>query len=248
MVAEKNKEIIAFIPARSGSKGIKGKNTVEICGIPLVMWSVFAAAASDKIDRIVVSSDSFEILSLVNFYSRHICIKVDLLTRREELSLDESTTESVIDDFISNSKDMDDNIVVLMQPTSPFRHNGLIDKVVDGVCNSDFNSCVTVSERSPFFWRMYDEGKSASPLYCPSSRKRRQDMAQSDLNFQEDGNLYGFTVSGFKRDGHRSPFRSTSVMSDSIHSMEIDTPLDLGMCRAVAQMDIIQRWKSDIVI
>jgi CMP-N-acetylneuraminic acid synthetase len=248
MEKEKNKEIIAFIPARSGSKGIKGKNTVEICGMPLVMWSVFAAAASDKIDRIVVSSNSFDILSLVNFYSRHIHTKVDLLDRREELSLDESTTESVIDDFISNSKDMDDNIVVLMQPTSPFRHDGLIDKVVDGVCNSDFNSCVTVSERSPFFWRMYDEGRSVSPLYCPLSRKRRQDMTLGDLKFQEDGNLYGFTVSGFKRDGHRSPFRSTSVMSDSIHSMEIDTPLDLSMCRVIAQMEIIQRWKSDIVI
>lgn len=241
-------KVIAFIPARGGSKGIKGKNVAEICGMPLVMWSVFAAAASKKIDRIVVSSDSFDILSLVNFYSRHICIEVDLAMRKEELAKDESTTESVIDDFITNSKDMDDNIIVLMQPTSPFRHNGLIDKVVDEVCKDDFNSCVTVSERSPFFWRMYDEGNSVTPLYDPLLRKRRQDMSVGDLKFQEDGNLYGFTVSGFKRDEHRSPFRSASVVSDSIHSLEIDTPLDLDICRAIAKMEMIQEWKSSIVI
>ena len=80
MVTGKN-NVIAFIPARGGSKGIENKNIVEIDEIPLVMWSVFAAAESKFIDRIVVSSDSDDILYLVNFFSRHILTRVDLLKR-----------------------------------------------------------------------------------------------------------------------------------------------------------------------
>ena len=248
MVTGKN-NVIAFIPARGGSKGIENKNIVEIDEIPLVMWSVFAAAESKFIDRIVVSSDSDDILYLVNFFSRHILTRVDLLKRDEELSTDLSSTESVIDNFINNHEDMDDNnIIILMQPTSPFRHNNIIDRVIDGVSSGDFNSCVTVSERSPFFWRIYDSGNSISPLYDPSLRKRRQDMLACDIRIQEDGNLYAFTVSGFKRDGHRSPFRSTVVMSDQVHSIEIDTELDLDVCRCIAKMEIIQEWKRNIVI
>tara|TARA_Y100000310_G_scaffold118609_1_gene117501 strand:- start:2147 stop:2893 length:747 start_codon:yes stop_codon:yes gene_type:complete len=248
MEKEKNK-VIAFIPARGGSKGIKNKNIVDLDGIPLVMWSVFAAATSKKVDQIVVSSDSDEILTLVNIYERHIDKDIKLLKRHQDLSEDSSTTESVIDDFIHNYQDIDDNnIIILLQPTSPFRHNDIIDRIVSKVIQPGSNSSVTVSERSPFFWRMYMDRESISPLYDPGGRKRRQDMSCVDLKVQEDGNIYGFTVGGFKRDGHRSPFRTSPVIVDQIHSIEIDEYLDLEICRAIAQMEIIQKWKKNIVV
>ena len=105
MEKEKNK-VIAFIPARGGSKGIKDKNIVDLDGIPLVMWSVFAAATSKKVDQIFVSSDSDEILNLVNIYERRIDKDIKLLKRHQDLSEDLSTTESVIDDFIHNYQDI----------------------------------------------------------------------------------------------------------------------------------------------
>lgn len=248
MAIEKN-EVIAFIPVRGGSKGIKDKNIVDLDGIPLLMWSIYAAAASKYIDRIVVSSDSKDILFKANYYSRHFHIRVDCIDRPSYLAEDSSTTESVIDHFIKNDSIIRDNdIIVLMQATSPFRHNDLIDKLIEGVNGEEFFSCLTVNERSPFFWNVWDNWKVARPLYDPKNRKRRQDMSCSDIKIQENGNLYGFTVSGYKISGHRSPFRSTVVMSDLVHSIEIDNQLDLEVCRAISKMDIIQEWKNQIVI
>ena len=248
MEIEKNK-VIAFIPARGGSKGIKDKNVVDLDGIPLIMWSIFAACESDIVDRIVVSSDSKDILFSAGFHSRHVCREVELLSRSGELALDSSTTESVISDFITNDSELkDDDVIILMQPTSPFRYDSLIDRSLKSACGDDFSSFVTVSERSPFFWKLYNKNGPAKPLYSPKDRKRRQDMRDKDCRFQENGSLYGFVASEYMRCGHRSPFRTRAVMSDMIHSIEIDTHLDLDFCRSVSQMEVVQKWKKNIVI
>jgi len=171
------------------------------------------------------------------------------MDRPSNLAEDLSTTESVIDYFIKNDSNVRDNdIIVLMQATSPFRHDDLIDKLIEGVNRERISSCLTVNERSPFFWNSWGDSKVARPLYDPKNRKRRQDMSCSDIKIQENGNLYGFTVSGYKISGHRSPFRSTVVMSDLVHSIEIDNQLDLEVCRAISKMEIIQEWKNRIVI
>jgi len=248
MAIGKNK-VIAFIPARGGSKGIKDKNIIDLDGIPLIMWSIFAACASEYIDRIVVSSDSKDILFSASFHSRHVCQKVELLDRDSDLAKDSSTTESVITNFIENDSDIESNdIILLMQPTSPFRHNRIIDRVIEVFLDREFSSCLTVSERSPFFWRLYDKDGPARPTYSPKSRKRRQDMTCGDFRFQEDGNLYGFVISDYIKCKHRSPFRTGVVVSDTVHSIEIDNNLDLEMCRSISQMEMIKEWKKRIVV
>ena len=51
-------EKIAIIPARSGSKGLKDKNIIDICGKPLIAYSIEAAVKSKIFSRIIVSTDS----------------------------------------------------------------------------------------------------------------------------------------------------------------------------------------------
>ena len=57
---EKNK-IVALIPARGGSKGIKNKNIIDLCGKPLISYTIQAALESKYIDKVIVSTDSQEI-------------------------------------------------------------------------------------------------------------------------------------------------------------------------------------------
>ena len=52
------KRVLAYIPARSGSKGIKDKNILEVAGKPLIAYSIEAAKKSQWIDRVIVSTDS----------------------------------------------------------------------------------------------------------------------------------------------------------------------------------------------
>ena len=61
-------EVVAIIPARGGSKGIPRKNLLEVCGRPLLVWSILQARESDEIDSVWVSSDSPEILSVAEEY------------------------------------------------------------------------------------------------------------------------------------------------------------------------------------
>ena len=49
---------IAIIPARSGSKGLKDKNIIDLCGKPLMAYSIEAALKSGCFDRVIVSTDS----------------------------------------------------------------------------------------------------------------------------------------------------------------------------------------------
>ena len=50
---------MAVIPARSGSKGLPGKNIKELCGKPLLAWTIEAALESSCFDKVLVSTDHF---------------------------------------------------------------------------------------------------------------------------------------------------------------------------------------------
>ena len=56
-----NLHVVAIIPARGGSKGIKQKNLAQLNGKPLISWTIAAAMGSKIIDRLVLSTDDAEI-------------------------------------------------------------------------------------------------------------------------------------------------------------------------------------------
>lgn len=57
----KLKKILAIIPARAGSKGIKDKNIIDLNGKPLIAYSIEAGLKSKYIDKVVVTTDGEEI-------------------------------------------------------------------------------------------------------------------------------------------------------------------------------------------
>lgn len=64
---------LAIIPARSGSKGLKDKNIIELCGKPLIAYSIEAAVNTNLFDRVIVSTDSeFYAKYLVNMEQRFL--------------------------------------------------------------------------------------------------------------------------------------------------------------------------------
>ena len=61
-----SKNILAFIGARGGSKGLKNKNIIDFGGKPLIQWTIEAAKDSQYIDRTIVSTDSEDITSVAS--------------------------------------------------------------------------------------------------------------------------------------------------------------------------------------
>ncbi|HEG8135260.1 TPA: acylneuraminate cytidylyltransferase family protein, partial [Campylobacter jejuni] len=112
--------VIAVIPARSGSKGIKNKNLVLLNNQPLIYYTIKAALNSKCISKVLVSSDSEEILSYAKSQN------VDILKRPIELAQDDTTSDKVLLHALEFYKDYED--VIFLQPTSPLRTNIHIDE------------------------------------------------------------------------------------------------------------------------
>jgi CMP-N,N'-diacetyllegionaminic acid synthase len=120
--------VLAVIPARSGSKGLPGKNIKELCGKPLIAWSIDAAKESKYIDKIVVSTESEEIAGIGREYGAEVPF-----LRPAGLARDTSSTYEVLEHVISTLQEMGDcyHFMVLLEPTSPLREVSDIDNSLE---------------------------------------------------------------------------------------------------------------------
>ena len=120
-------KILAIIPARGGSKGIKNKNIVNFCGKPLIYWTIKAAQNSKLIDKLIVSTDSKKIRDIAEKYNVN---KINL--RPKKYSTDKATTLSVLKYEIKNleKKKYYPDVIVTLQPTSPLRNSEHIDSAL----------------------------------------------------------------------------------------------------------------------
>ena len=125
--------IFSIIPARSGSKGIPGKNIKLLNGIPLIAFSIQASLKSENISRTIVSTDSEEIANI----ARKFGAEVPFL-RPSAISGDNSTDFEffihAIEWFKTNEGKIPDYFVHL-RPTTPLREPNVIDKAINYFIN-----------------------------------------------------------------------------------------------------------------
>ncbi len=120
MIRDKN--VVALIPARAGSKGLPGKNTLQIGGRPLIAWSISAALDSAVVDEIIVTSDDQGVLDLATDFG------VRAIQRPRHLASDHSLVSQTIRHAIGDRQE--DEVVLLLQPTSPLRTARHIDEAL----------------------------------------------------------------------------------------------------------------------
>jgi len=113
------KPYIAIIPARGGSKRLPGKNLLMLAGKPLIGWTIEAAIASGVFDRVVVSTDSWEIAVTAAQFGAEVPFM-----RPEELALDTTPSIDVLihaaHELIAGKEPQWSHLACL-QPTSPLR-------------------------------------------------------------------------------------------------------------------------------
>ncbi len=123
------KKIIAIIPARGGSKGIPGKNIVDLGGFPLLAYSIAAAKLSKRIERVIVSTDSQEIADLAKQYGAEVPF-----LRPADISGDKATDIEFVQhalDWFSKNEGYEPDYMVHLRPTTPLRDPVIIDKAID---------------------------------------------------------------------------------------------------------------------
>lgn len=140
------KSVIAIIPARGGSKGLPGKNIKQLCGKPLIAWSIEAGLGSQYIDEVVVTTDSEEIASTAREFGASVPF-----IRPAELASDTATSFDAIKhaiDFYAVDLHKKFDYIVLLEPTSPLREKDDIDEMLEKIISMEnqFDAIVSLGE------------------------------------------------------------------------------------------------------
>lgn len=183
-------KILGVIPARGGSKGIPNKNIKLLDGKPLIGYTIESALQASRLDTIVVSSDSVPIQEYARQFPR---IEVPFL-RPKHLSKDYSPSIHVIQHALNYylKQGYVFDYVALLQPTSPFRSEGLIDNAASHLIQSNCDCLITVRKTPEQFhpyWAFentVEDGLLLSKSH-PRFVTRRQDLPQS---YHRDGKIY----------------------------------------------------------
>lgn len=172
-----NKTFLAIVPARCGSKGLPGKNIRELCGKPLIAWSIESGLSSSNIDEVVVSTDCEEIAKISKKYGASLPF-----LRPIELASDTATTFDAIKhtiEYYKNNLNITYDYIVLLEPTSPLREKDDLDNMIQRMVTleDDFDAIVSIGEvhEHPSIMKQVD-GYSIKP-YCSelAMSSRRQD-------------------------------------------------------------------------
>lgn len=156
----KNYTVLGLILARGGSKRIPGKNIKELCGKPLIWYTISAAQKSRYLDRVILSSDDPEIIAVAKQYG----VEAPFV-RPAEFAADTVTDLPVFVhalEWLEKNENYKPDIVVQLRPTSPLRTAEHIDTAVELLAeHPEADSVRTVAEPEQTPYKMYnihDEG------------------------------------------------------------------------------------------
>lgn len=192
---EQNSNILAIIPARAGSKRLPGKNTKNICGKPLIAWTIDFARQLPEIADVLVSTDSKEIADI----AKSCGASVPWL-RPDSLATDMSNTSDVILHALETERQngREYKYFVLLQPTSPIRSFGFIRNGIK--CCLENNGELVVSfapaKSNPFWMYKYNSnGINFMPFVDQKGFvSRSQDLPPL---YEVTGNFYVMGVQNF---------------------------------------------------
>jgi CMP-N-acetylneuraminic acid synthetase len=146
--------VLGVIPARGGSKSIHLKNIVDVCGIPLIAYSIKSAVESELLEDLIISTDNLEIAKVAKEYGGKIPF-----IRPSELATDSASSIDVIRHalkFMENANGVVYDACMLLQPTNPLRSSSLIDLAINIFSSSRIDSVVSmVSVGAAHPYRMY---------------------------------------------------------------------------------------------
>ena len=220
--------MIILIPAKINSKSIKYKNLKKIGGISLLENTINFAKKLSK--NIYVSTESKKI--------EEISLKKNCLVhfRKGKIAKSDLEMKYVIKDFI-NKNNLKDNLILLLQPTSPFRKIFFIKKALEKIKSNSLHSVISANQISNKFLKTICLDKNLKIIPTNSSYlfKNRQDLPKL---FFMNGNFFLFKSKFFLKEKEIPTIKSKIVEIKFPYTMDIDNQKDLINCRKIYK-DII---------
>lgn len=220
-------KIIAIIPARKGSKGLKNKNIKLLHGKKLYMWPVDAALKSGIFNKIIITTDIPQILSTS-------IPNVIIHNRPKRFCKDISPSSEFIFDVISQYV-TDEEYFCLLEPTSPFTDAQDIKRSFKKLLrNKIANSLVSVMENEKYHpdFNFTNISDLIKPIKKNFNTTRRQDLKKV---FCLDGSIYISSIKEFVRQKSFISKNTTSIILNRYKNIEIDDIYDFTYCEYIAK-------------
>jgi len=216
-IDDKKIEVLCIIPARGGSKRIKGKNLRKLGGMSLLENAILCAKGARLIDDIIVSTDDADIKA------KALALSVTVHDRKPEHATDKAGLEEVVLDILSSYDPVD--YVLLLQPTTPFIKSTELDGGIDKIVLTGSDSLLFCTKFERFVWTT-----DMKPLnYDYKKRERTQDMPTYLL---ENG-CYITKPEIYRRYNNRLGGNMTYYIMGPAAQFEVDDEFDLAVCRGI---------------
>jgi CMP-N-acetylneuraminic acid synthetase len=223
-------ETIAIVPARGGSKGLTRKNLRQIAGKSLVAHAVEAGIAAARVDATYVSTEDEEIASEARRQGANV------IERPLELATDRAQNNAVLRHALQTINDQGHKprILVLLQPTSPFRRASHVDASLDLFLKTGAASVISVCEVD------HHPGKAvklADGLLEPFTNERDMEARRQDMMrvYRQNGAIYVTHVDDFLDSDRLFRRPCQGYIMDRRDSIDIDDEFDLQFAEFVAR-------------
>jgi len=206
------KLINVLITARYGSKRLPCKNIKNLCGKPLIAWSIEAAKKSDFVNEVYVSTDSEEIAEISKKYGALVP-----RLRNKSLAKDDTTSLETVLDFIEyfeDNQDPEGGEMLLIQPTSPLRFYNHINNLMEIVRYKNSKQCVAVRDVTKYLLLANKKLKNNETIYIPN------------------GSMYYSKLGTLKKEKTFFSKDSDLFVMDDFHSIDIDTQDEWNIAEA----------------
>ncbi len=218
------KRILGVITARGGSKGIPGKNIKLLGDKPLIAYTIDSAKKSKLITDLIVSTDDPEIAEVCKKYGASVPF-----LRPKELAEDKTPHVPVMQhavNFFEKENNCKVDIVVVLQPTSPFRTAEDLDKTLEKLIETGADSAVSlveISENHPMKIKKLEGDRVLAYSIEEVEGTRRQDLPTA---YKRSGAVYAMTREILMDKNKLYGDFITGVVVPQERSVDIDEPFD----------------------
>ena len=231
-----NKNCLAVILARGGSKGIPKKNIYEINDHPLISYSIEAAKNAEKIDKIVVSSDSNEILKKSKKYGIDKTIK-----RPQHLSNDRATSADALYHAVLESEKIFKkkfDYIIELPCVSPLRDHNDINAALNILSTNKYDSVVSyvdTGEKHPIRLKRIKNNKITN--FCKEYKEAKWGSIRQDFEpcYIRNGAIYSMSRDCIVNRKSRWGLKSFPYIMSDQKSVNIDTKFDLLIAKMLIE-------------
>ncbi|KAK6032465.1 cytidylyltransferase [Ostertagia ostertagi] len=226
--------ILGIVPARGGSKGIPRKNLADVCGKPLIAYSIETGRqllGNGTLARCIVSTDDDEIATR----ARALGADVPFM-RPAAAATDTAKALAYVLHALEVLEPQDGayDAVMLLQPTSPIRNAAVIAEAVTRMAAGQSDSLISCY-REEYINElvMYDPQADGTlvprnPLHNKGVRRQEHGPAMV-----RNGALYVTRTAYLKATGSLVCDRPVLLEMTKLDSIDVDAPDDLILLRAV---------------